>query len=124
MYDEVIVNSHGTNVAIKAHILPDNEMRAIGFTDRNPKQWYYCRMVPGLGKGIEISFNVTIPKDGSDIEIATLDEDFCQPYDVFYILERNPNFECALKVQEFMEHEIEYLQSHGVLSGHKRGNYI
>lgn len=124
MSDEVIVNSHGTNAAIKAHILPDDEMRAIGFTDRNPERWYYCRMVPGLGKGIEISFNVTIPKDGSDIEIITLDEDFCQPYDVFYILERNPNFECALNVQEFMEREMEYLQSHGVLSGHKRGNYI
>lgn len=124
MSDEVIVNSHGTNTAIKAHILPDYEMRALKFTDHNPEQWYYWRMVPGLGKGIEISFNVTIPKDGSDIEIVTLDEDFLQPYDVFCILEHNPNLECALKVREFMEQEMEYLQRYGVLSGHKRGDYI
>lgn len=124
MYDEVIVNSHGTNAAIKAHILPDNEMRALKFTDHNPKQWYYYRMVPGLGKGIEISFNVTIPKDGSDIEIATLDEDYCQYYDYQCILERNPNLECALKVRDFVEQEMEYLQRYGVLSGYKRGDYI
>lgn len=124
MSDEAIVNSHGTNAAIKAHILPDDEMRAIGFTCRNPERWYYCRMVPGLDKGIEISFNVTIPKDGSDIAIDVLNEDFLQPYDYQYILERNPNFECALKVRDFVEREIEWLQSYGVLSGHKRGQYI
>ena len=124
MSDKVQVNSHGTNVAIKAHILPDDEMHTIGFTDRDPSKWYYYRMVPGLGKGIEISFNVTIPKDGSDIEVITLDEDFLQPYDVFYILGKYPNLECTLKVREFMEKQIEYLQNKGVLSGHKRGDYI
>lgn len=124
MPNEVQVNSHGTNAAIKAHILPDYEMRAIGFTDRNPEHWYYYRMVPGLDKGIEISFNVTIPKNGNDIEIATLDEDYCQYYDYQYILERNQNLECALKVRDFVEQEMEYLQRYGVLSGHKRGNYI
>lgn len=124
MSDKIQVNSHGTNVAIKAHILPDDEMYAIGFTDRNPSKWYYCRMVPGLGKDIEISFNVTIPKDGSDIDIITLDEDFLQPYDYQSILERNPNLECALKVRDFVEEQMKYLQDAGVLSGHCRGEYI
>lgn len=124
MSDKVQVNSHGTNVAINAHILPDDEMRAIGFTDRNPSKWYYFRMVPGLGRGIEISFNVTIPKDESDIEIITLDEDFLQPYDVFDILGKYPNLECALKVRDFIEEQMKYLQDAGVLSGHHRGEYI
>lgn len=124
MSDKVQVNSHGTNVAIKAHILPDDEMYTIGFTDRDPSKWYYYRMVPGLGKGIEISFNVTIPKDGSDIEIITLDEDFLQPYNYESILERNPNLECALKVRDFVEEQMKYLQDTGVLSGHRKGNYI
>lgn len=124
MSDEVKVNSHGTNAAISAHILSDDEMRVIGFTDRNPSQWYYCRMVPGLGKDIEISFIVIIPKDGSDIEIMTLDEEFCQYYDYQSILERNPNLECALNVHDFVEKQMEYLQDAGVLSGHCRGEYI
>ena len=124
MSDKVQLNSHGTNVAIKAHILPDDEMYTIGFTDRDPSKWYYYRMVPGLGKGIEISFNVTIPKDGSDIEIITLDEDFLQPYNYESILERNPNLECALKVRDFVEEQMKYLQDTGVLSGHRKGNYI
>lgn len=124
MSDKVQVNSHGTNVAIKAHILPDDEMYTIGFTDRDPSKWYYYRMVPCLGKGIEISFNVTIPKDGSDIEIITLDEDFLQPYNYKSILERNPNLECALKVSDFVEEQMKYLQDTGVLSGHRRGEYI
>lgn len=124
MSDKVQVNSHGTNVAIKAHILSDDKMYTIGFTDRDPSKWYYYRMVPGLGKGIEISFNVTIPKDGSDIEIITLDEDFLQPYNYESILERNPNLECALKVHDFVEEQMKYLQDTGVLSGHRKGDYI
>ena len=124
MSDKVQVNSHGTNVAIKAHTLPDDEMHTIGFTDRDPSKWYYYRMAPGLGNGIEISFNVTIPKDGSDIEIITLDEDFLQPYDYQSILEHNPNLECALKVRDFVEEQMKYLQDTGVLSGHRNGEYI
>lgn len=124
MSDEVKVNSHGTNVAIKAHILSDDEMYAIGFTDRNPSKWYYCRMVPGLGKDIEISFIVIIPKDGYDIEIMTLDEAYMQPYDYQYILERHPSLECALRVRDFVEKQMEYLQNAGVLSGHQYGEYI
>lgn len=124
MSNEAKVNSHGTNAAIKAHILSDDEMHTIGFSDRNPERWYYCRMVPSLGKGIEISFNVAIPKNGSDIAIDVLDEYFLQPYDWQYILERNPNLECPLRVRDFVEKEMKKLQDAGVLSGHKYGDYI
>lgn len=113
------VNSKGTNAKIKAHILPDEEMRKIGFTDFYEPHWYFSKLI-----GHEISFTVTIPKDGSDIEILTLDEDFCQPYDYQYMLDKNPTFEFALKIKEKVEKQMEYLQNAGVLSGHVKGEYI
>ena len=119
MTNKVEVNSKGTNKNIKAHILSDEEMREIGFTDRNPKNWYFCKSVDGW-----CSFNVTIPKDGSDIEIITLDEMFGQPYDWQYILKKSPDFECALKIKEETEKWMSYLIVHGVLSGWKHGDYI
>lgn len=131
MPDEITVNSHGTNAAIKAHILSDDEMYKIGFRDYyyNDKDnktdyWFYDRMIPNLGKGIEISFIVHIPKDGSDIEIMTLDDDFGQYYDYQQILEHCPSLECPLKVRDFVEAEMKKLQNAGVLSGHKYGDYI
>lgn len=115
----VEVNSHGTNKAIKAHILPDDEMRKIGFTDRNEKNWYYWKNL-----GNEISFNVTIPKDGSDISIDVLDEEFLQPYDFQYILKKNPDNSFATKVKAKVEDYMRLLQNQGVLSGHKQDEYI
>lgn len=115
----VEVNSKGTNVKIKAHILPDESMREIGFTDSCKDRWYYCKSV-----GRDTTFNVTIPKDGSDIEIITLDENFCQPYDYQHILDRTPKLAFALEVREQVEKQMEYLQSRGVISGHERGEYI
>lgn len=115
----VEVNSKGTNKNIKAHILSDEEMREIGFTDHAKDQWYFGRYLDD-----DTSFIVTIPKDGSDIEIMTLDEDFGQYYDFQYILERHPNFEYPLKIKDRAEHWMEYLIDKGVLSGWKRGEYI
>lgn len=112
-------NSKGTNAAIKAHILSDEKMRELGFTDYLPKNWYYCKTIAR-----DITFNLTIPKDGSDIEIVTLDENFCQPYDYQEILENNPQFPFALQVKEKVEQIMSNLQSVGVLSGHEYGDYI
>lgn len=125
---QVSVNKHGTNTAIVPHILPEDEMRKIGFTDHHPEFWYYSRRVP-FGKkskfrGMDIDFSVTIAKDGSDFSIDVLDDDFGQPYDYQAMLERNPEFELGLIVQEFVESEMDKLQSAGVLSGHVRGEYI
>lgn len=131
MFEDVKVNSHGTNVAIKAHILPDDEMYDIGFKDYYPNKedtkidyWYYLKSIPRLGRGIDIDFEVKIPKDGSDIEIMTIDCDYGQYYDYQRILSRHPTLECALKVQDFVEKQMERLQERGVLSGHNKGEYI
>lgn len=113
------LNSKGTNAAIKAHILSDEKMREIGFTDYMPKNWHYCKTIAR-----DITFNLTIPKDGSDIEIITLDENFCQPYDYQYMLEKTPSFQFAFQVKERVEQIMSYLQSVGVLSGHEYGDYI
>lgn len=127
MYDEVIVNSHGTNAAIKAHILSDVEMYAIGFRDYYPynedekiNYWYYLKAIPEIG----IDFEVKIPKDGSDIEIMTIDTDYGQYYDYQQIIEDYPELKCARRVRDFVEKQMEYLQRHGVLSGHEYGDYI
>ena len=114
-----LILRHKVNKNIKAHILSDEEMREIGFTDRNQKNWYFCRKVAS-----DITFNVTIPKDGSDIEIVTLDEDWLQPYDFQYILERNPKLEYANKVKQATEDWMKYLINRGVLSGWECGDYI
>lgn len=119
VYDNVEVNSLGTNKAIKAHILDDEKMRDIGFTDYCKDKWYFCRDITE-----DVSFNVIIPKDGSDIEIITLDEDFGQPYDFQSIIENNPAFEYALKVKEGTYQLMEYLQNNGVLSDWQPGVYI
>lgn len=117
--ENVEVNSHGTNKAIKAHILSDDKMREIGFTDCDEKNWYYYKNLSN-----EISFNVTIPKDGSDISIDVLDEDYLQPYDFQYILEKNPNHPFAVGIKVKVEGCMRYLQNKGVLSGHEYGEYI
>ena len=129
MFDEKVeLNSNCVNAKIKAHILSDKEMREIGFTDYSKDRWFFCRSITfprePRYKGFDISFSVSIPKDGSDIRIDVLDEDFCQPYDYQRILSKNPNHPCASIVNEQVERWMEYLQSKGVLSGHVKGEYI
>ena len=128
MFDEKVeVNSNCVNAKIKAHILSEKEMREIGFTEYN-KEWHFRRSITfprkPRYKGFDISFNVSIPKDGSDIRIDVLNEDFCQPYDYQSILNKNPTFELALIIYEQVEEWMDYLQSKGVLSGHVKGEYI
>jgi hypothetical protein len=133
----VEVNSHGVNKLIKYTILSDERMKEIGFnknyyegTDHEEYSpyWWFTRMIQfpkeKRWRYVEISFSVKIPKDGSDINIMVLDEDFCQPYDYQYILSKNPKNECSIIVNEQVEKWMEYLQDSGVLSGHVRGEYI
>ena len=122
----VEVNSNGVNKLIKYNILSDEKMRNIGFTDYSKDTWYFCRMIkfPKGHRGFDISFNVSILKDNSDIRIDVLDEDFCQPYDYQYMLDKTPNFEPCLIVKEQVEDWMKYLQGKGVISGHVYGEYI
>ena len=75
-------------------------------------------------KGIEITFNVTIPQNGDDIAIDILDKEFHQPYDYQLILANNPHHEFARIVQKQVEDWMAYLQEKGVISGHIQGEYI
>ena len=131
--NNVELNSKGVNKKIKANILSDEEMNKIGFTgkyyegtihEQDCPYWYFCRMLKLSNKRIEISFNVKIPKDGSDISINVLDEDFLQPYDYQFLLSKNPDNQVALNVQEQVERWMKYLQDNNVLTGHEFGEYI
>lgn len=128
MEEEIKDNKNCVNAKIQAHILPESEMRKIGFTDHVKDNWYFCRMLrfpkKKLYRDFEISFSVTIPKNSDDIRIDVLDEAFCQPYDYQRILYDHPNHETALIVQNEVEKWMDYLQKKGVLSGHVRGEYI
>lgn len=133
----VELNSHGVNKLIKFNILSDEKMKEIGFhknyyegTDHEEycPYWYFSRMIrfpnEKRWKNVEISFSVHIPKDGSDLNIMVLDDDWCQPYDYQYLLSRNPDNECANIVKEEVEMLMKYLQDNEVLSGHVYGEYI
>jgi len=133
----VEVNSHGVNKAIKYHILSDEEMKEIGFQknyyegtehEQYSPYWWFTKNIEfpksKRWKGTYISFTVKIPKDGSDLNIMVLDDDFCQPYDYQYLLSKNPKNECCNIVKEQVEILMAYLQDKGVLSGHKYGEYI
>lgn len=123
----VSLNKNGVNSEIKAHILPDAEMRKLGFTDFAKTSWYYRANIPPIDKcdtDWEISFNVSIPKNGDDISIDILDDNFCQPYDYQEVLKNEPNFMPAKHVFEKVEFYIDKLQKAGVLSGHVYGRYI
>jgi len=122
MYSEKVeVNKNCVNACINAKILSDEDMRRIGFTDHCADRWYFCRRVEGFR---DLTFNVSIPKNGDDFSIDVLDECFLQPYDYQGMLHRNPKFEPALRAREGVEYWMEYLEKEGVLSGHIRYEYI
>lgn len=136
-YVNIEVNSNGTNKAIKATILSDERMKEIGFhknyyegTDHEQyiPYWWFTKPIKFPKEkrwhGTSIDFDVKIPKDGSDIEIITLDMYFGQLYDYQEILNRNSKNECANIVKEQVEMWMKYLHDEGVLSGHAYGEYI
>lgn len=96
---------------VSVKTLPDEEMRKIGFTDRNPNNWYLNLPLTGT-----IAFNVTIPKDGGKPTIYVLDEEFCQPYPYQDILERNPAFDLALSIKQQVELKVESLAMTGIFT--------
>jgi len=116
----VEVNKYGVNKAIKSHLLSDEEMKKVGFTNQNKEYWYFYRDL-----GNEISFNVKIYlKDLDNPNIEIIDEDYCQHYDYQRYLKNIPENEFVIKIRDKVEYWMEYLQSNGVLSGHVKGEYI
>lgn len=118
---DVRLNKNGLNANIKAHILPDDKMYQLGFTDCSKNVWYFHE----CWGDIEISFNVRIPKDNpKDLKIDVLDEYFLQPYDYQYILSRIPDQKVALMVKNRVNKCMTHLIDGGVLSGWKVGDYL
>jgi hypothetical protein len=121
MNNKIELNKYGVNKKIKANILPNEEMRKLGFTDFREGYWYFNKLLSNS----EITFNVSINKNNiEDLDIYILDEDFGQPYDYQNILEDNPNQQFALKIKNKVEYWMKFLQDNGVLCGHEYGNYI
>lgn len=116
---QVKLDGNGLNMAISSVILPEKDMRWLGFTDHSGKNWYRCSTV-----GADITLNITIPKDGSRLKIEVLDENFGQHYDYQDILKRHPTLPNALSVKKLVEDSLESLTEAGVLTGYKRGIYI
>ncbi len=55
-------------------VLPDDQMRELGFTDHRPTHWYFSRRI-----GFEDFFSVTIDKATGEYEELTYDTMFGQP---------------------------------------------
>ncbi len=113
------LDDRGLNAAIDANILSDEAMRELGFTDYSKVSWYFCRRA-----GVDVTFNVSIPKDGGRLKIDVLDEDFGQPYDYQNFLLSDPSHSFALNVKESVERYMMKLTEAGVITGWEQGDYI
>lgn len=118
----VVLNKNHNNAAISVHLLPEKEMRKIGFTDFAKDRWFYCRNVFARG---DISFSITIPKEHpEDWRIDVLDENFCQPYDYQFMLSNGSEHPAPKEVALNVEQQMKYLADCGIISGHEEGDYI
>ena len=95
---------------IKINILPNEDMKRIGFTDYNPKYWYYMKLLID-----SISFNLTINKQTLKYKIDILDENFLQPYDYQYILSINKNNRFAREVKMLVDEQLKWLVDVGII---------
>lgn len=123
VFPEYELNKNGNNKNIKIHLLPDKEMRELGFTDYQKGYWYFCRSLC-----FNIIFDISInKKEPEDFRIDVLDDDFFQPYDYQFMLsskaygEYNP---VAIKVYDEIEKWMEFFKEKGIISGHEKGEYI
>ena len=117
------VRENGTNAAIQAHILSDERMRKLGFTDNKKDTWYFSRMLHPTK--YDISFNVSINKDNpDDLCIDVLDEEFLQPYDYQRMLSNGSTNKVTLAVKDQVDNLMIYLVDNGVLSNWQVGDYV
>ena len=120
---ETMVRKNGTNAAIQAHILSDERMRELGFTDRREDTWYFCKM-RNVNR-LRVSFNVSINKnDPDDLRIDVLDEEWLQPYDYQRILTHYPSNRYAPVVKKWVDKLMTKLVDAGVLSNWQVGDYV
>lgn len=123
VFPEYELNKNGNNKNIKIHLLPDKEMRELGFTDYQKGYWYFCRSLC-----FNIIFDISInKKEPEDFRIDVLDDDFFQPYDYQFMLSSKAHGKynpVAIKVYEEIEKWMEYFKEKGIISGHEKGEYI
>lgn len=131
------LNANGVNAAIKGILLSDEEMLKAGLVgkyyfgtehEQEAPDWSLHRCVnfpkEKCFRNCEITFYVRIPKNGADIKIDVIDDDFGQPYDYQYILQYNPEHRVANIVKEQVEQWMQELQTAGVITGYVAGMYI
>lgn len=113
------LTKHGNNADMQVKPLSDCMMRYLGFTDCVEHRWYLCKSIDK-----DITFNVSIEKDGSDWRIDILDENFLQPYDYQYFIESGNPPQFAYKVKAFVDAEMTKLVNVGIISNWKVGDYV
>lgn len=116
--EEVKLTKHGNNANIKIHVLSDDEMVKAGFRKTNDGNWNKLRFLDE-----DISFDITIYQDG-DWRIDVLEEEFLQPYDYQFILDKDPKFSFALNIKRRADEEMTKLIEAGIVSGWKIGDYL
>lgn len=121
-FPEFKVNYNGNNKKIRIHVLDEDKMRSLGFTDYREGYWHISKTIPELS---DITFNLSVNKKNPyDYRIDVLDENFCQPYDYQHMLTKNKNFAPALRCLKAVEEYMDWLTKEGIVSGHKRGEYV
>ena len=123
---KVPLKENGQNKNIKVATLDESILRKFGFTDSRKGYWYYCRNVHHDKKFDDsITFNISFrKKDGKELMIDILDEDFCQPYDYQKFLKNNPDHEYALEVHKNVQEIMSKLMSAEIITGYKPNDYI
>ena len=97
--------------------LTTEKLKSLGFTNYNPKKWYFCRTISEAtyksGERFSETFNLSIDsKTFTKLEIDILDEAFlqpCIPYAEYYLSEKA--FEdCTPYIQEGIKKCDEYIK--------------
>lgn len=135
MFDEKFIegwenakaNGLGTNEKLKFDHTDADKLRKFGFLMFGsifdiPPHWHWHGFVT---KSVSLDINYYVkPYKGAQLQILTIDEDYCQPYDYQYLLKNNPHLDYALRVFERVEAHMKLLADAGIISGHEYGEYI
>ena len=114
------LNENGNNANIKISLLPEQEMRSLGFTDRREGYWYLHKNL-----GHNISFNLSVAKENTeDWRIDVLDELFLQPYDYQFLMAEGIVNNVAKDVKAKVEQLMQMLVEKGIVTGYNKGDYI
>ena len=104
---------------MKINVLPDEQMRDLGFTDYAPERWFFWKHLV-----YDISFNMAIEKDGSSWSIDVLDDVFLQPYDYQYLMTIDHPSQVAFRVKELVDRWMMYMVKAGIVEDWEVGDYV